>query len=473
MRQMRSFSAAILLLTALPAVASSESLKEFAATCDRVIGVTVPEFDCEAGALVPDTHPHGDSCDRPQQLSQICDPGSRFQVLVDNEKALIVAHCRKGGKEPGKYKDIAVIQYSKTKGATCFYQALGVRGRPTPDGRMPAPSTGAEAWLSPAEAQSEEPCGECHDNGPILRSPYLAQITGANALPGAGDETFNSDQPYCILGDAFAGIKAYKVEIKGNVCNNCHRMGVNNQSDDNGTAREFGIRATAASQTNKNPHSVDSPIWMPPEETIFDQANFDAANAIKACGERLKEEPLPNTPTCKITQFARGVDGCLLGTWEATKVTQDRTKGDWVAAWGDALPDGGAGFRVTFKCDGTQTVDYSTMKPFTGTAPGAESARGLTSVTYSGTTTGHITTKDHIAIVEDRDPKPTGRKTLALKSSSNKPIVYSLIGLGPGALGETLGGASYTCTDDTLEYSGALHHDRVANFAITLKRQKD
>ena len=83
----------------------------------------------------------------------------------------------------GHYGDIAVIQHNRNNGATCFYQALG-----NLDGNVKAPSKGTSAWpwLTPAGTASIG-CAGCHDNGPLIRSPYLTQITGPNALPGAGD----------------------------------------------------------------------------------------------------------------------------------------------------------------------------------------------------------------------------------------------------------------------------------------------
>jgi hypothetical protein len=293
-------------LTAASFTAHAESLQAFAQKCDAAIGVTVPDFNCDSGTLVPATHQNGSKCDRPDQLNQDCDPGSRFQVITNTASAYVVAHCRKRNEDnhPGKYGDIAVIQYNKNNGATCFYQgALGADH----SGNVKAPSKGVGSptfWMTPgAIASSSFPCVKCHDNGPIIRSPYLSQITGPNKLPGAGDSAFNHDQPYKFIGADFTSWKAFKVEVKGNTCNGCHRMGVSNQGG-GGTARDFGIRATAQSQTNKNPHSEDSPMWMLPGETTYSQAHADAAEEIKKCADKFKPgQALPNSDSCKITQF--------------------------------------------------------------------------------------------------------------------------------------------------------------------------
>ena len=323
------------IFVAISTSAHAETLEAFAQQCDAATGVTVPDFNSDNGTLVPTDHlmpanatyPAG-ICDRPNVLNGNCDPGSRFQVLINTADAYVVAHARKTGEAPGQYGDIAVIQHNKVNGATCFYQgALNL----SHNGNVKAPSKGVGSppfWMTPsAIATSTFPCVRCHDNGPIIRSPYLAQITGPNKLPGAGDSTFNRDQPYSFVGSDFASWKAYKVEVSGNLCNSCHRLSVNSVSS-TGTARTLGLIATAPSQDSKNLHSADSPIWMVPGQITFQQATADAALAIKQCADQFSEGlPLPNTAGCKITLFAsmRAAPG---GSTSAAA-------GGWVAAWGN------------------------------------------------------------------------------------------------------------------------------------------
>lgn len=113
-------------------VAGADPLQDYQQECDRVIGATVSGFDCDAGTVIPVTHPTDpaqpadESCDQPNRLNKQCDPGSRFQVITRTDDAYIVALCRKKGQNPGngKYRDVAVIQHNRKNGATCFYQAL-------------------------------------------------------------------------------------------------------------------------------------------------------------------------------------------------------------------------------------------------------------------------------------------------------------------------------------------------------------
>ena len=127
-----SLAAALIAATApINPAARADALQDYARECDAAVGVTVPDFDCDAGTEVPGQGnvfsgpARAVTCDEPNCLNQQCDPGSRFQVLVRSNDAFVVAHCRHEGGDTGMYGDIAVIQYSRKNGATCFYQALG------------------------------------------------------------------------------------------------------------------------------------------------------------------------------------------------------------------------------------------------------------------------------------------------------------------------------------------------------------
>jgi hypothetical protein len=196
-------------LTLVPNPAAlADALQDCAKQCYDAIGVTVPDFDCDAGTEVPGQgsvfsgNQPGVTCGEPNRLNRQCDPGSRFQVLTRSNDAYVVAHCRKEGGESGEYGDIAVIQYSRKNGATCFYQALGDQNHGNLPGGHTAPIAPAKVlspskgqvpntfWMSPS-GTANIGCGGCHDNGPFIRSPYLNQVTCPNKLPGSDDFSFN------------------------------------------------------------------------------------------------------------------------------------------------------------------------------------------------------------------------------------------------------------------------------------------
>lgn len=374
----------LVLMTTSPVVYAGDVLQEYEAQCTEAIGATVPDFNCDAGTLVPTTNHQAPSkyrprtaCDRPNQLNEECDPGSRFQVLElkpPNPDVYAVGHCRRQGLDEkqgevgkpghvqGKYGDIAVIMHNKKNGATCFYQALAdwendsTREKATKplSGDVTAPSKGLAAspmfrWMTPAST-AHISCGACHDNGPIVRSPYLTQIQPPdpakppdpdnpknNTLPGAGELHFNfSDRlnpgPYYFVGKDFASWRAFRVDVKDNECNACHRMGINNvPTDDNnnssdkreafthGTARDFSILATSKMLLHKNAlDETQSPMWMTPDDPggTEQSKHAAAAKAIKDCAERVKFKQLktdadgvlvgrlPDDDNCRITPFA-------------------------------------------------------------------------------------------------------------------------------------------------------------------------
>ncbi len=175
-----------------------------------------------------------------------------------------------------------------------------------------APSKGLASgfpWRSPSETAGIR-CANCHDDGPLIRSPYIDGVKDANKLPGSDDFAFNRDQPYAFVGDPFSHWKAYKVEVAGNECISCHRLGVNNLGG-GGTARDFAIRATTLQEVAKNPPDPSrpnaSPIWMPPTppQLAVDPHHQASAQAIKDCGETFDPGNLPNADSCRITLFAQ------------------------------------------------------------------------------------------------------------------------------------------------------------------------
>jgi hypothetical protein len=288
--------------------ARAESLQQYAAKCDAATGVSVPEFKCSDGTevLVSNLNPAnaiypGGWCDRPARLTGACDPGSRFQVLVRTSFAYVVAHCRKKGNPVGKWGDIAVIQHNTVNGATCFYQE---GPRPNLSNDVKAPSApGPNEWQQPAQANY---CVGCHDNGPLIRSPYITQHMGSNTIPGAGDRGFNSaDEPYFFVGRDFAHLKAFRVELPGNKCLDCHRLGTNNHGQI-GTARNYATLSTQeVPEQGKNPHSAASPLWMPwPSQSAYVDANHKAAEAIRDCALGV------NRPTgCRLVEYATTYTG--------------------------------------------------------------------------------------------------------------------------------------------------------------------
>jgi hypothetical protein len=331
-----------------PCRGGDETLSEFAARCDKAMGgVTVPAFDCEdlTATEPPGQGNNSGPCDAPNVLNGKCDPGSHFHVLhrnVSNDGIYVVAHCRHkavDGNLDHEYGDVAVIQYNATTGATCYYQAY----RSHLPKNAPAPSSGDTSFWETPEGTAGINCVRCHDNGPLVRSPYLAQlgqvwpffgdlnntnnpnrpnlpVANPNYLPGtlSTDLTgpWNKSMPYQFVGLNFQSWEAYTLTNTGDpTCTGCHRMGISRSTgnwNEGGSTRNFGTRATDTSQTNKVTHGklnpgVTSPIWMVPGQFTASDGTTNSATAMQTCGESL----IAGTATagCDATRFARG-DTC-------------------------------------------------------------------------------------------------------------------------------------------------------------------
>jgi hypothetical protein len=310
-----------------------DTLEEYARKCDDATEIPVPAFDCMAGVKVegqgnvPATSRNATTCDNPNVLNGVCDPGSRFQVLPGgNADAVAVAHCRKNGQaiDNHLFNDIAVIQYNKKNGAVCFYQALNsLPGRvPAPrDGKGPwdpnAPERSRGAWLSP-EVTEGIGCTGCHDNGGFIRSRYLAALDQPpHVLPNRATGFDNNSTPLKFVGLDFKTNRTWSIEApkapndKGPACNSCHRLAVSNkrpfvsitrpQGERLGTALHLAGIATAATQDSKNPHSRQSPIWMRPGQIEHDPGAEASARIYEACANGFVDSDHRTPPPgCKI-----------------------------------------------------------------------------------------------------------------------------------------------------------------------------
>jgi hypothetical protein len=308
---------------------------EYARRCDEVIHddndmpASVPPFFCEDGTVVPQIISwdlfarHNMKCDYPDRLNSECDPGSKFQVLHDDSSATIVAHCRKkvwDGHSPGDghFGDIAVIQYSKKNGATCFYQAgpsadlfpgLDSMGHINP---VPAPSNDPNHFWDDLSSQPPS-CLSCHNSGPLIRSQYLAQLNQAsttkNALPEQIDFhtsthlMHTANAPYWFPGSNFSPFHVFRVEVPGNMCMSCHRLGIA-ATLTNGTL-DFINAGTA---TTFGPNSVLVPPQIPTQNNL----RWDPMNPGMYLPERWMIPPGNQSPSPAEVQAANDVRDCAL-----------------------------------------------------------------------------------------------------------------------------------------------------------------
>jgi len=321
-----------LLLLLMCSAAHAETLFEYGRQCAEQVA-EIPAFNCMAGQEIPITVdgqpvPHDKApqrCDRPSLLPQAdaqsqCVPGSRALVLRDDKTAQISAICRKQVARPAGstlFDEINVVSHGLKDGKTCWFTAKaaaplskdkGIDGRwvpspstltrkpqpPSPEGVPALPAD--KVWQTPHQVANSQPaCINCHDSGPFMYSPYIAQTT---QLPG---NPFGFYQPKAIGEDfkkAWARLHAFGITTRGNTCTACHRMGNMNSCKvamDQSTGR--GHQEGGDDWSKKFPQSH----WMSPgnlhSKAQWDEQFADSVRKLAACCEN------PKGPGCEVVEY--------------------------------------------------------------------------------------------------------------------------------------------------------------------------
>jgi len=141
----------------------------------------------------------------------------------------------------------------------------------------------------------------------------------------------------------------------------------------------------------------------------------------------------PNPPPVKEIPFfdvAAPFDACLVGSWRSEPVGANVLG-----------VTGGEGILISFKSDGTQSIDYNGMQPFQG---------GFGDKNYwTGTAEGHVMTDHGIAKIKSVERSdiihkyvgPNGTRTNSLSGS-----------MGPAGLGNNPMDSSYRCDESKLTF---------------------
>ncbi len=354
----------------------SKALKDYTEACNEATGIEFPAtYSCEISTNgkrgnvigqedeIPGNGPEqaGSQCRFPARLTGSCDEQSVIQIIKENEDAFIVASCRKSEeiyREEGDthYADLAVIQHNRKNGATCFYQAYHQDGKliPSPKNGIPEDTANTFTWQN-IEGTLADNCVRCHDNGPLMRTPYMVNVPPPNNIQYDVDYSEKelspnfSGSPYWFVGEEFSGWKTYRIDVPNNTCLGCHRLSVSVTGDSangaEGTGILFATNSTAdeynRDDTSKNnddsesnkykiDHSWCSPIWMKPVfekeaqencelskqdpdetpaeivgEVVYDELNYEAARDIQACAQEFvrrynNRESLPNGESVEV-----------------------------------------------------------------------------------------------------------------------------------------------------------------------------
>jgi hypothetical protein len=300
---------------------AASSILTYGAECKARIAA-LPPFDCRQGVIapitvngftVPDSVPFEKNmdCDRPSMLPYgsesdgQCVPGSRALVLADNEQVQISAFCRNKYHRPGNtthFDEVDVIAHSVSSGSTCWFHAEGA-GReapldgtrvPPPDEAEPPPGhpSATEFWKTPEETAAFG-CGECHDNDPFYWSPFIAQTGQVPADPFG---LYAND-----IGAAFSVWKPPRsVEIRGNTCLGCHRIGASFTCG-KGTLQTLGRTEVP----DHHPRGLDDwaldwpqSHWMPIEQDLTEaewtvRYQHSVGELLQCCDAITHDKPLP------------------------------------------------------------------------------------------------------------------------------------------------------------------------------------
>jgi hypothetical protein len=325
--------------------AQAQTFYQYGAECAKEV-TPIPAFSCMAGEVIPITvngqltTSYTATCDKPSLLPASdlgsqgqCVPGSRALVLRDDPVAQISAICRKYVvRDPAStwFDEINIVSHNLKSGKTCWFTAkaavpftanAGINGR-----LVPSPSTmpvsaakrgyekihpasetllgnwrvekttlpnPAAVWMSPTQLANLKPaCVTCHDSGPFMYSPYIAQTT---QLPG---NPFGKYQPRSV-GQAFkVWPQPFAISTRGNTCTTCHRMGNMNSC---GLAT---LQATGKiTPPDTSPAGQKFPLshWMSPgnlhSQLQWNEAFQKSAKEISDCCAN------PQGPGCQVTGY--------------------------------------------------------------------------------------------------------------------------------------------------------------------------
>jgi len=300
----------------------AQSLRDYGRECARQV-VEVPSFSCADGVpvpitvngKVPDRYTPGMLCDRPSMLPPDagqttdgqCVPNSRALLLRDDDVAQISAFCRQKMIRPADsplYDEIDVIAHNVRNGRTCWFQATlpgplkadkGVDGRrvPSPTATKPprAYPQPSRFW-NPPRATAKLKCVNCHDSGPYMYSPFIAQVK--QVIPSDPFGPYRND-----VGAAFrAWPKPFGITTDGNTCTSCHRMG-NMNSCHIAMYQSFG--AMPVDGLDEWGHQFPQSHWMPPGNlhslAQWNQAYGESIAKLAACCRN------PKLPQCQIVHY--------------------------------------------------------------------------------------------------------------------------------------------------------------------------
>ena len=279
----------------------AQTFRQYGQECAQKV-TPIPAFSCMQGEVIPITvngkkpekYTAQMTCDKPSLLvapgaeksDGQCVPYSRALVLRDDAVAQVSAICRQKKIRPeGSYlfDEIDIVAHNVRTGSTCWFQALapdsplrvdtGIDGRNVPS---PTEVKGQKVWNAPSKTAMSQ-CVHCHDSGPFMYSPFIAQTS---ALPGDPLGKYKND-----VGAAFkAWPKPFGITTRGNTCTTCHHIGNMNSCN---VAMAQSIGKADNPGANEWAKKFPQSHWMSPgnlhSQVQWDTAFADSVRLLAAC----------------------------------------------------------------------------------------------------------------------------------------------------------------------------------------------
>ncbi|WP_413191654.1 hypothetical protein [Pararobbsia alpina] len=304
--------------------AGQQTVLEYGDQCAREIGEICP-FDCNSGTDIPITvdnktptdYTNLKQCDRPSLLvpdqanSGQCMPYSKVLNLSRGSTQISV-YCRRNSlnRHPDKshyFDEVDIVLHHTGSGKTCWFQSKAapphtpVQGQgadksdnvgidasrvPPPNERV-APAghpSAVEFWKAPREVAAAQ-CASCHDAGPFIQSPYIAQVWNNVPTDPWGK--------YVNIGADFASWRrSWAISTPGNTCIGCHRIG-----DERSCSTYVPMSAGRLGSPANNAQANAFPLshWMPTQDMEQDRwtaENIRSVNDIlTCCADRTHKNP--------------------------------------------------------------------------------------------------------------------------------------------------------------------------------------
>ncbi|TQV73959.1 hypothetical protein FLL45_13940 [Aliikangiella marina] len=233
-------------------------------------GIKTSKSSCDKNKPGDCVYPQ--SCDMKDWLHGKC-YGNTYLTVNDkvgaNEDvtmALMCRHVEENTNHSKRFDDIAMILHNRKNGETCWFQTLPGNGKAINGSKVPRPTNlgSLRFWLSPKDTKDIN-CIECHDSGPFIVSPWLAQAKSAEKLKDTKaigkkvSKYLNSTAPFDDWpSPQFITVGASHLSKKKDSCTNCHNIGTIAKKEWPSYRAEF--RGTCSMFIDRS-HSEDNRIF--------------------------------------------------------------------------------------------------------------------------------------------------------------------------------------------------------------------